>query len=221
MGELPSAARHPLQAPRLAPPGALSLLTGERPIRRLYPLLFARALRAGEGLLVADGGNSFDAYAFSELAGWLRLKRERLLRQVKVSRAFTCHQLLALVRALPGLCRKEGIRLVALPGLLDTFYDENIPSWEARGVLEATGGALRQAASEGLALLAVCPGHEMEGRRPLLRKLAAYAERIAILRGMDGRGLEIELFRPGRRLIHYPLPPGAAAFLRAEGESRG
>jgi hypothetical protein len=88
---------------------------------------------------VIDGGNRFDALWLAEYAARLGHPPEPVLDRIRVSRAFTCHQMAERVLSLPP----EAAPLVILH-LLDTFYDENVPISEARRLLNALWPLLRR-----------------------------------------------------------------------------
>ena len=188
-------------------PGQLSALAGPRGILRLYPWLMAPALLAGEGIFIADGGNSFNPYDFTEIAAYAGRPPGELLGRIQISRAFTCHQMLALVRRLGGFARRARARVIVLPGLLESYYDEAVPAREVGRTWRATLDALRRLAGEGFLILAVCPDHPMESKRALRRSLAGAAGRAVDCRqGEDGRWrLRIAKPKPA------PAPAGSGA----------
>lgn len=197
-------------------PGQLGALLGPRGVLKLYPWLVAPALFAGEHILVADGGNSFNPYDLGRIAEWTGLPADGLLRKVHISRAFTCHQMLALVRKIPEFASRQRIRLVLLPGLLDTFYDESIPAKEAKRLWLATLESIGRLASKGFLLLAVCPEHPMERKRAFRRMLEKSADRILVLRQDPGEKPALYLSEASRnKKISLSLPECASAVWRS------
>ena len=100
----------------------------------LARLLAELALRGR--LTVLDGGNRFPAY---RLLQHLRLRLPdpaSVARQVTIRRAFTCHQVLALLESAPPLPHPT-----VLLDPLAAFYDENVPLPESSRLLDS---ALRQ-----------------------------------------------------------------------------
>ena len=134
-------------------PGQLSALAGPRGILRLYPWLVAPALLAGEGIFIADGGNSFNPYDFTEIAAYAGRPPGELLGRIQISRAFTCHQMRARVRRLGGFARRARARVIVLPGLLESYYDEALPAREVGRTWRATLDALRRLAGEDIVKL--------------------------------------------------------------------
>lgn len=92
-------------------------------------LIAESALRAPVHVL--DGGNRFAAYQIMRLIRKRTLHMERTAERIHLQRAFTCYQMLGLLEETPS-----GKTPCILLDLLTTFYDENIPTYEARRVLE-------------------------------------------------------------------------------------
>ena len=100
--------------------GKISLVVAPRAVvESLMFMLATLALR--DRVLVVDGGNCFDGYA---LARALRLRTSQVqaaLKQILLSRAFTCYQMVAMLAELP----MDGTPLIVLD-MLSTFLDENV-----------------------------------------------------------------------------------------------
>ncbi len=92
-------------------------------------LIAESALRAPVHVL--DGGNRFAAYQIMRLIRKRTIHMERAAERIHLQRAFTCYQMLSLLEETPS----EKTPCILLD-LLTTFYDENIPTYEARRVLE-------------------------------------------------------------------------------------
>ncbi len=83
-----------------------------------------------------DGVNAFDPYPFAQLARRTGEDIHEVLNLVRVSRAFTIHQLQeAVERLLPPLTKVEPTPLVVMLGLEHLFLEESLPLWERRHVL--------------------------------------------------------------------------------------
>lgn len=78
-------------------------------------------------LLVLDGGNWFNAYTVSRA---VRGKADVLTR-IRVSRAFTCYQMVSLLDSLSSAATP----IICLD-FLTTFFDESLPTHERRRLLE-------------------------------------------------------------------------------------
>ena len=148
--------------------GRLAFLFGEEALPRALSLT-AASLARGEPVLLLDGGNSFDAYPIARAARRHGLSPEALLRRLFVSRAFTCHQMSALIREKLGSeFRRLGARKAVILNLLHTFLDEDVPEEEACALLQGVVEGLQGIAQEGYSIL----GAEPSTQRPPLRMRA-------------------------------------------------
>jgi len=90
-------------------------------------------------VLVVDGGNRFDGYA---LARTLRRRTPQVrtaLKQILLSRAFTCYQMVAMLAELPA----DGTPVIILD-MLSTFLDENVRLTKRQRLLEESVNLLRR-----------------------------------------------------------------------------
>jgi len=173
----------------LAPaPGKMAALFGPG-ATRLALRAAAPPLLAGEPVVAVDGGNRFDPYetvrAERALGGSGRIALSRLL----VSRAFTCHQMEALLsRDLPGALARFRARTALVLGLPELFADGDVPYAEACRVFRRCLSSLQRLSRKGTRV--VLAG-EADGVRPFGRAA-----------GLAGR-------LPGA-----PAGPGREGFLR-------
>jgi len=100
------------------------------------------------GVRVLDGGNRFNAYTVARAA---RGRRD-ILDRITVSRAFTCHQLLALLESTAA----SPAPFVVLD-LLRTFYDESVPAGERKRLLRGCLAQLHRLEQAGGGLVSVHP----------------------------------------------------------------
>ena len=122
------------------------VLVSQSSLGPVSSLLARLALQAR--LLVLDGGNRFQAF---RIAREVRGDR-RTLERIRVSRAFTCFQMAALLSSVD-----EAGEFIVITDFLSTFYDEAIPFAERSRLLESCLPHFqRLAVSNGL-LVTVCP----------------------------------------------------------------
>ncbi|HEX9077365.1 MAG TPA: hypothetical protein VF932_16370 [Anaerolineae bacterium] len=153
---------------RLPYPSKVVALLGSS--AQLSPLtlqsFLARTAR-GERVGVIAGDNRFDAYGLARLARAHRFDPARLLARVEMSRPFTCYQLHRRVVTLERRKPREWSALYVL-GLLDSFFDEDVPYGEAARLLSETLAHLKQIAARGLPVLVTfAPPPAQSPRRPL------------------------------------------------------
>ncbi len=100
---------------------------------------------AGKGIevIVLDGANRFNVYTVASFARRTLIPPEKLLKSIRIARAFTCYQMATLMgEQLASLLRREGATeqlrrpWVILLGPLTTFLDEDVPEREARPLFE-------------------------------------------------------------------------------------
>jgi hypothetical protein len=114
---------------------------------------------AGKGIdvIVLDGANRFDPYTVSSFARKALISPERLLKRIRIARAFTCYQMATLMgEQLISLLRREETtellrkRWVILLGPLTTFLDEDVPEREVRPLFERALRKIEGIASGGV-----------------------------------------------------------------------
>ena len=82
-----------------------------------------------------DGGNNFDPYAVSAIAQEYGLEPRSVLEKILVSRAFTAHQLTALVfEKLEEALKRHRAKLVVISDITGLFLDCDVPKIEGRDI---------------------------------------------------------------------------------------
>jgi hypothetical protein len=156
----PSITVNQLVVVRAANRGALALLDD------------AAGLALAGPLRVLDGGNCINIYP---LARALRRRTAALteaLHNVRLSRAFTCYQMLALLSETPA----DGVPTLVLD-LLGTFYDESVPLYETQRLLRLTILELLRLRSGGPLTVSARPPNQLAAnRQPLYETLLSVAE---------------------------------------------
>jgi len=108
-------------------PGKWGLLVLPRSMRSQVLNGLGRIAEHGP-LLVLDGGNSFNAYTVSRAVRG----RPEVLERIRVSRAFTCYQMVSLLEEVPATTTPT----VCLD-FFSTFFDESLPARERQRLLES------------------------------------------------------------------------------------
>jgi hypothetical protein len=180
---------------------ALTLLAGPMPVLDLGTTLAGRVALEGETVLYVDGANAFDPYILSRLAREAGQPPRAVMQRLRLSRAFTCHQLETLLtERLPGAIARFRPGLVVISGWSHLFHDENVPHREALRLLQGSARRMRALASAGQPILATHPEEPATPRlRPLEEILIGAADVALRLRREDGRLLAIR---------EKPEPPG-------------
>jgi hypothetical protein len=113
------------------------------------PLLHA------EAVVAVDGANRFDPYEISKAARARGGDGREALSRIRVSRAFTCHQMEALLSRLPEALSRFDARLALVLGLPETFADADVPYAEACRVFRNCLSALRTLSRGGTRVVLV------------------------------------------------------------------
>jgi hypothetical protein len=117
---------------------------------------------AGKGIavIVLDGANRFNAYTVSSFARKALISPEKLLKSIRIARAFTCYQMATLMgEQLTSLLGREGATelpqkpWVIFLGPITTFLDEDVSEREARPLFERSLKKIEEMAARGIPLL--------------------------------------------------------------------
>jgi hypothetical protein len=118
--------------------GKISLVVAPRAVvGSLMSMLTTLSLRGQ--VIVIDGGNCFDGYALARTLRAQTHQVEAALKQVWLSRAFTCYQMLAMLAELPV----DGTPVIVLD-MLSTFLDENVNFNKRLRLLDSSLNLLRR-----------------------------------------------------------------------------
>lgn len=172
---------------------------------RLVYDLAARTLAAGPGIVWLDGGMGPDVYTLANALETAGADPVQGLARVRLARAFTAHQLQALVEgALPQEVT-PGTGLVLAADLPDLYLDKDVPPNEARILLTRALSALSTLARRhDVAVVATRRCQTGPRDNPLVARLfREHAAREVRVRPTP-EGLTAELPREGRVLTVQP-----------------
>ena len=139
---------------------------------------------AGKGIevIVLDGANHFDPYMASSFARKALIPPEKLLKRIRIARAFTCYQMATLVgEKLTCLFSQEGVnvqtekRWVILLGPISTFLDEDVPEREVRPLFERSLKKIEEMAVRGIPFLLFQSNGFDSKRVYLIRRLLQFS----------------------------------------------
>jgi hypothetical protein len=207
MGESLPASLEQLEAWEEAGAGSGFLfLYGHRAVLRLSLWLLAGSLLRGERILILEGSNSFDPYFIARMSRALARNSRAFLRQIRISRAFTCHQMRALTGKAHEAAARYGSRVIVASGLSTTFYDEDVPDREANRLFQETPEDLRGLAGEGRRL--VVTGEETRGsrRRDYVAPLRVRATRVIRLGEQEPGTMFVRSEKPVQPQLSTTLP---------------
>jgi len=161
--------------------------------------IYLSALAASRGfqVLVADGANSFDPYLVSRFARREGLPPEALLKKIWVARAFTCHQIVTLIRERLDLMIPPGASpLITLLGPCTLFFDEEVSGQEATLLFRRMLSKVKEMTEKGIFFLM---GQSFSGingnRRFLLQELVQLSDTVLKLKPSPD-AFQIDLHKP-------------------------
>lgn len=165
------------------------LLFGDT-IRPLVAPAAVWGLARGAQVLVLDAIGAFDPYHLAREARSRGLVPAEALDQVQVARAFTCHQLVRLVREslpaeLAALASPEGRTprvLLLLLGPCSLFYDEQVPLPERQQLFQSLVAGLAYLKQQGTIWLLQPCLPPLIANRHFGRRLAPLVDTILELR---------------------------------------
>ncbi len=128
---------------------------------------------AGKGMdvILLDGANHFNPYMVSSFARRALIPPERLLRRIRIARAFTCYQMATLMgeRLWSFLKEEEEKPWVIILGPMTTFLDEDVPEREAQPLFERALKRLEEMAREGIPFFLFQPSVFSKNNSPLMK----------------------------------------------------
>jgi len=135
--------------PWALPTHGLTLFYGCPEMSRLSHYFLPKVLVAERRVLYLDGANQISPLLISRFARQRGLDPSVFNRLIRVSRAFTCFQLMELIARVPKFLTTFSADLVVVTAVPDLFFDEDVRESQAR--------ASFQHALEGLAVLSQLP----------------------------------------------------------------
>ena len=171
--------------------GKITLIdSGSDFVFHLTTLLCVRAVMEGGSVVFVDGGNSVDPHGMVALGKRAGLTREEILPRVHVARAFTCHQMTALVLdMLDKKLEETQAEFAVLACLPEMYLDEDVDVGEAHALFQRSARAIRQTvADRGVVGLVTNAGlSKLYRRRSIRRQLYESVDRVVrIAHGRNG-----------------------------------
>jgi hypothetical protein len=156
-------------------PGDLLLVLAPHAGGAIMWELIARLACRGT-LRLLDGGNRFDVYkcnlAVGQALGGQTADLPSVLERIRLTRAFTCYQLVALLKSTPA----QPVPTLVLD-LLSTFYDENVSTEESLRLLQNCIAHLQRLNRLAPVAISIRPGPP-ESRPELLNAMLEAADQV-------------------------------------------
>jgi len=170
--------------------GQLIAFHGHRGLFALGHYLLAWRLVQEESVLLVDGANLIDLPLILRFTRGLQIDARALLSRIHLSRAFTVHQLEAVIGdRLEAAMKEYQSRLCFISGLLDAFQDEELPQWEATRIFRRLLETLRRLANQGHRVIVLAPDPPVPSmkRKNLAPMITNVANRSFALKDEKGR----------------------------------
>jgi hypothetical protein len=128
----------------------MSILFFGESMSRLSDYIIGQLAIQGRPITLIDAANSFDPYLIARIGRHRKTDPRILLERIRLSRVFTCHQLVTLLgETLPQL--SQGGPLF-INGPCNLFYDEQVPLNERRQLFERVAQSLAPLSKNGQGL---------------------------------------------------------------------
>ena len=197
----------PWIARRLAP-GEVTVWSGPSvAVEPLLELLYAASATVRGRVSLLEGANRFHPYRIGELGRSLGLDASRTLRRVRLARAFTAHQMVALVDGWLREVRAHPATLLVGHDLPALFWDGETPDDERDALLGQVARGLAEVVRRAGLPLLVTLGPEGLARFPgLADEGPRWADYVRLERGV--RSLRLHALRDDARLTLVARPAG-------------
>ena len=180
-------------------PGEATVWLGPREaVEPLLEAVYVGCALAGGRVSLVEGANRFHPYRIGERGRAAGVDPGDLLERIRLARAFTAYQLVALVDAWSQEARRHPPTLLVAHDLPALFFTEEVPEEERRPLLEHVARTLREVvrATGRPLLVTVSMGWD---RFPGLGSDGPPLFDLVKLRPLS-RSLVLEAYRDGRRL---------------------
>lgn len=197
----------PWLARRFAP-GEVTLWTGSRvAVEPILELLYAGSALARGRVSLLEGANRFHPYRVGELGRSLGVDATETLRRIRLARAFTAYQMVALVDGWAAEARRHPPTLLVAHDLPALFATDEIPDDERAALLRHVARALRSLAGDVRAplLLTLDPGG-LDRFPGLTDEGPRWCDLLTFVRGPGT--LRVRALRDDARLAIVPRPAG-------------
>jgi Rad51 len=197
----------PWLARRFAP-GEATLWTGPRvALEPILELLYAGNALARGRVSLLEGANRFHPYRIGELGRSFGVDATETLRRVRLARAFTAYQMVALVDGWAAEARRHRPTLLVAHDLPALFAADEVPDDERAALLRHVARTLRALADDARVplLLTLAPGG-LDAFPGLADEGPRWCDLVSFVRGPGA--LRLRALRDDARLALVPRPGG-------------
>jgi hypothetical protein len=207
----------PWLARRFAP-GEATVWTGPSiALEPVLELLYAGSARARGRISLLEGANRFHPYRIGELGRMFGVDARETLRRIRLARAFTAYQMVALVDGWAREARRHAPTLLVGHDLPALFADAEIPDDERSAFLGHVARSLAALAREvRIPLLLTLSPDGFARFRALADEGPPWSDLVTFARGPGA--LRLRALRDDSRVALVPRPPGQTGMEQFGGE---
>ena len=188
-------------------PGEATLWVGSpSTLDTLLELFYAGVVRAGGRLSLVEGANRFQPYRIGETGRSLGVDPGRLLGRIRLARAFTAYQLVALVDAWAAEARRHRPSVLVGHDLPAMFETTEVPEDERAPLLTHVAETLRATLRAVPVPLVLTLGRGFSQFPGLTDRGPRLFDLLRV--GAHGGDWRLEALRDGARLSVVPRPAG-------------
>ncbi len=199
-------------------PGEATVWTGPSlAVEPVLELLYAGSARARGRISLLEGANRFHPYRIGELGRAFGVDAAETLRRIRLARAFTAYQMVALVDGWAREIRRHDPTLLVGHDLPALFADAEIPDDERSALLGHVARTLAALAREvRVPLLLTLSPDGFARFRALADEGPPWSDLVTFARGPGT--LRLRAMRDDSRVALVPRPPGQTGMEQFGGE---
>ncbi|HYA71280.1 MAG TPA: hypothetical protein VEH28_07945 [Thermoplasmata archaeon] len=199
-------------------PGEATVWTGPPlAVEPVLELLYAGSARARGRISLLEGANRFHPYRIGELGRAFGVDAAETLRRIRLARAFTAYQMVALVDGWAREIRRHDPTLLVGHDLPALFADAEIPDDERSALLGHVARTLAALAREvRVPLLLTLSPDGFARFRALADEGPPWSDLVTFARGPGT--LRLRAMRDDSRVALVPRPPGQTGMEQFGGE---
>jgi hypothetical protein len=184
---------------------ALTVFYGCPELPRLSHYFLPRVLLNEGRILYLDGANQISPLLIARFARERGLEPALFNRLIRVSRAFTCFQLTALVERTPKFLRQFPADVLIVTALPDLYFDEDVRDREACASLENALEGLQKLAQEPIAVAIFTDATSFQTRRQeFFQRLIKQADRVVKVKAQPDSELVFTCEKTALKLARCP-----------------